>query len=397
MRNSLSALGSALLRSGARLGALVLIGASHATLARAQQTDSAGVRIINDAGPDRELNWKFRKRVVIGGKEDGPAAFFQVYPWNVAADGKGRIYALDVGNFAVSIFDTTGKFIARVGGHGGGPGEFQRPVGLTVDSSGNIAVVDAVKMSLVRFDSSYSIAPEQRLPEPGFAGPAARVAGYEVLAKGYAPTEQLELVAFNQRDTVTVAAVPPMRRNVTFDNCNIGLTGLRPFFAPVILWSSTGTGTGGIAVNATPEYRIDVYRGVSLTHSIRRNIPPVRVTKEMLHEIYMIREGMTIRFPDGPGCRIPGKEVLKKQGNARTTTPITGIKISPGGELWIERRDRRRATETVIDIFGNDGAYRGTLPATVQLPIAFITDNQVVLMSGTADGVPLLVIYAIDR
>jgi DNA-binding beta-propeller fold protein YncE len=46
-------------------------------------------------------------------------------------------------NFVIRVYDSTGKFLKRIGEIGDVPGSFARPKGVAVDSMGNIYVVDA--------------------------------------------------------------------------------------------------------------------------------------------------------------------------------------------------------------------------------------------------------------
>ena len=51
--------------------------------------------------------------------------------------------AIGVGNHRVSVFTSEGHFLTSFGGRGEGPGEFNFPCGLAVDSSGFVYVCDS--------------------------------------------------------------------------------------------------------------------------------------------------------------------------------------------------------------------------------------------------------------
>lgn len=53
---------------------------------------------------------------------------------DVAAGPSGEVYVLDAGDKAVKVYSQAGRFIRRFGRQGGGPGEFQLPVDMVVDS-----------------------------------------------------------------------------------------------------------------------------------------------------------------------------------------------------------------------------------------------------------------------
>lgn len=53
---------------------------------------------------------------------------------DVTTSPGGDIYVLDTGGRAVKVYGPTGRFIRRFGRSGGGPGEFQMPTSIRVDS-----------------------------------------------------------------------------------------------------------------------------------------------------------------------------------------------------------------------------------------------------------------------
>jgi len=75
-------------------------------------------------------------------------------PTDVAWDGAGNIYVSDgFGNARVAKFDKDGKFIKSWGARGQGPGQFNTPHALAVDSQGNVYVADSGNSRIQVFDS----------------------------------------------------------------------------------------------------------------------------------------------------------------------------------------------------------------------------------------------------
>src|SRR6266581_3511075 len=54
----------------------------------------------------------------------------------------GNVIVADSGNDRLQVFSPDGKFLAKCGGPGKGPGEFNQPWGITLDKNGNIYVAD---------------------------------------------------------------------------------------------------------------------------------------------------------------------------------------------------------------------------------------------------------------
>jgi sugar lactone lactonase YvrE len=74
-------------------------------------------------------------------------------PVAVAVDGSGNIYVVDSQTAHVQVFDPSGKFLSVIGsGSGGGNGQFNYPYGIAIDNSGNIYVQDNLNARIQKFD-----------------------------------------------------------------------------------------------------------------------------------------------------------------------------------------------------------------------------------------------------
>ena len=77
-----------------------------------------------------------------------------ILPTDVAVNANGEIVVVDSGNDRIVIFNKRGKLIKAFGSSGSGPGQFNRPVGLTTDSRGSIYVADKDNNRIQVFDRS---------------------------------------------------------------------------------------------------------------------------------------------------------------------------------------------------------------------------------------------------
>ena len=74
-------------------------------------------------------------------------------PVGIAVDNSGYVYVVDSDNSRIQKFDAYGNFITKWGSAGTGDGEFDWPYGIAVDSSGNVYVADSGNHRIQKFDA----------------------------------------------------------------------------------------------------------------------------------------------------------------------------------------------------------------------------------------------------
>lgn len=88
------------------------------------------------------------------------------YVISSAIDNQGNVYVLDPDNRRVLKFSSEGELLWRSGRRGGGPGEYQLPTRIAVDSEGNVYVYDLARPGLTILDSSGSYVSFKRFSPP---------------------------------------------------------------------------------------------------------------------------------------------------------------------------------------------------------------------------------------
>ncbi len=88
----------------------------------------------------------------LGQRGAGPGEFN--FPTNVAVDSEGRLYVSDSLNFRVQMFDVELRPTRQIGRGGNLPGYFSQPKGVSVDQDGHMYVVDAHFEAVQIFDAT---------------------------------------------------------------------------------------------------------------------------------------------------------------------------------------------------------------------------------------------------
>jgi DNA-binding beta-propeller fold protein YncE len=152
------------------IGALLLLSSSMYFPAHAQSViktlsvdDPAGVVLdlkgnayIVETGKDRILQFSSNGTLIRtwGSSGSGPGQFNS--PIGITLDyTRGYVYVTDTGNDRVQKFTSDGKFVAMWGSSGSGPGQFQTPIGIDEDESKqNVYVTDVGNNRVERFSSN---------------------------------------------------------------------------------------------------------------------------------------------------------------------------------------------------------------------------------------------------
>jgi outer membrane protein assembly factor BamB len=92
-----------------------------------------------------------------GGERFGFAKPNGGFDGDITFDAAGNIYVSESGARRVRVFDPERRLIAEWGEHGTGPGQFVEPLGIAVDSEGNVYVVDLQRHDIQKFDGQGNL------------------------------------------------------------------------------------------------------------------------------------------------------------------------------------------------------------------------------------------------
>jgi len=101
-----------------------------------------------------EIHLETAEDLIIGDENKENYDIFQAR--GIQVDDEGNIYVLDRGNSRVQKYDKTGRYITTVGGKGQGPGEFNNPSGIYLDSKNNLYIRDVAKIHIFNSQGCFS-------------------------------------------------------------------------------------------------------------------------------------------------------------------------------------------------------------------------------------------------
>ncbi|HVG45984.1 MAG TPA: 6-bladed beta-propeller [Longimicrobium sp.] len=349
-----------------------------------------------------------------------------------AFDRADNLYVLDRGNQRVLVFDRAGRFVRQLGHKGGGPGEFEVPVGLAVLGDGSVAVLDLAHQNLSlfggdgRFRRTVAWRPEWGMPEREIA-PEPRGGVIAMLRPGLFPVAGRPPTAARPRAlarvslagggaTQTLTEVPDNAVTETKvdgagggQRVNVRMMG-PPEFAPVTRWGVLPG--GGVALTHTQLYTVKVLdaRG-RVVRLLQRPVPVRRPTerdreraRQLVRERMQSGRGMIMITRGGPGPgggggrgAPPGmspeqiEQRVRELRFADTVRTIQGMLVTPSGKLWVERTPAVIGDPGLIDILTPDGRYLGTLRGT-PLPNAVSATGRAVYLQRNEDDVERVVV-----
>jgi hypothetical protein len=384
--------------------------AKGADVPQAVRSDSAGVEIVANPGPDRPLPWAVTPldTLIDGGSEDVLES--EARGLIIGADARGRLVIADGGFDKRRILrrELDGS-IHQVGRRGGGPGEYEMVGSLGVGPSGEILVGDYSKQGFVRFDGADAALPIVKWSDlgNGYSRDGRYVAGALVAqltdmgggagmeqrmmagADGEGPRPKQLLIAVTATDTTTLLSFedPPMKMSM-FESCKVGMS-QPPVFHAGLQWTGNAD---QLAIVTGGEYRIDIWKGGKLVRSIRRDFTPREGTRALAEQEWS--PGMTVSFGGPSKCTIPPNEIVDKLGFEPRIPAIKRIAMAADGTLWVERWTVK-GEPLQRDIFDPTGNYLGTFTGDAPWPQAWLPGGEYVAVAANEDSLPLVIRYGV--
>ena len=386
--------------------------------------------VVEVTGRDRPIEAGFEEVYRVGVVEGEPWEMFAQVS-QVAFDANGNLYVFDgtsggmsfggmrlmrSGEVRVLVFDAAGRFVREFGSSGGGPGEFNQPIGFAVLRDGTVVVSDVGHRAYQLFDASgefqrmvragddpeaVAIQAQDIRPDPRgggvFAGGSTGSIGMSAGAADPPTTRPFLRVDLGgeavRADTVAEGWLPP---RTDLDDVATGpVPGdlrdmLRGMALPTVFEPEFLVGVlpdGGIVHSDSSAYALKVTppgaRGIARV--IRRPFEPEPVT-EAVREAREERVAAARRALGGTG----GSRRFMLVGRADGNNPrpeatfeledryyhevpvLRGLATTWEGRIWVQRRGEEPESDGPVDVLTPEGEYVGTYATgATEMPDAF--------------------------
>lgn len=340
------------------------------------------------------------ERILTLGADEGSddAVFVDVN--DVTTSPGGDIYVLDTGDKAVKVYGPTGRFIRRFGRSGGGPGEFQLPTSIRVDSLVHVADPPQQRMSYFALDGRH--VRTTRTPEVGERAVTSllplrhgRTVGTTPALMSIGPEGQTDM------RTVEVLLLGPAGRADTLLRLHSGTSAFHPRNATLpfgMFESHAGRGGAHAVLGDSLVATADGYSGEvrwyragpgGLTLIRTRQLPSRSrpVTQDDIR-----RMERTLRAQDRE-TELPRQLVIEPPPRISIATDAL---FAADGSLWIRNTAGRDHAHvwTVFDARG-EIAYRLSLPAGFDL--RHVRGDRLYGIRRTENDAPTVVVYRLVR
>jgi hypothetical protein len=327
---------------------------------------AAGLKRDSSEGWKAGDEWSLLEVTRIGSTDDSAYVFSRIV--DVALDEMGRVWVADGQENRIRVFASDGRHVRSLGRSGGGPAEFLGIAGMDWGPDGNLWVLDGGNMRFAVYDttgalvathrrnSSTVVAPwplgfdaENRLYDLG----SSHTAGQEPrtilrLDPDLQPRDSFELPEFK---APVFEIVNRQGEATSIEQVTVPFAGLQE-------WRVDRQGF--VWVGMTDRYRLERYRfDGTLERVVERQIEPEPIPRGRRRNIAADYRDFERRGGRIDVSRIPD------------TYPVfDGFFFGEDGTLWVKRTSAGRGAGTWLDVFGDDGAYLGTVETPVRLLIS---------------------------
>lgn len=370
------------LGTGSAFGALLLFftacgtgGIDTEPLATATFDTISGVVVVTN-GPRgqwrEEDRWYLREAFRIGKVDDAGSNYtFRTALLSPVFGPNNQILVQDFAGDEVSVYDSLGQFVRRMGRSGQGPGDLNRPTAVAWDGADRIWVTDPFNRRYSLFDTTGSFVRTIRRP---WQGTLLRAYPLRFDDRGSVidqvigvATRGVQLIRFDpaneSADSLTFLEKPPLSRSLsgpifTRDRRNILLVSSR--YTERLLWV------------VAPDYTVwSTLKGT--LRLIQRDL----VTGDTIRIVETSHRRPELDASDQDLIRLGLGDIGVDPGDADLIRPIVeGLHVLDDGHILVRVIDDVEAGSRAFDVFDPRGVFLGTVAADFRIaPFATISSR----------------------
>ncbi len=345
--------------------------------------------VIDLPAEDRWLEPEFEEVYRVGSLSGADWEQFG-YVYEVAFDGAGQLYILDVQSSLITVVGPDGQFRRTFGGPGEGPGEFRSPLALAVFRDGRVVVGDSRALAYHLFGANGGF--ERRvswrlegdlpvltgfMPDPmgdalfSAVGSQFRSVSFQGDSRSHTsrPVERISLEGeVATKDTVSEGWLPE-----DGESLYTGLPQVRVFGSRMLVGVLPD---GSVAFSDSTAYKIRIARpGAGVWRILLRALRPTPVTGRM---ISAEKDRLRGRIAGRSGALAQYEnERIDNRPFSDEVAILRALRTSWNGEIWVQRHGEEPIDDFgPIDVLTMDGRYLGSYrTGAVEMPVAFGPDG----------------------
>jgi len=351
----------------------------------ATRSDSAGIEIVHHPlRADRMRELAVSDSALLD--ESGDAYIFNSVPvWSARVDQRGMTYVADPQGATVLSFSADGKFVARIGRRGNGPGELRTPLSV-ITSGDTLSVYDPMRLATLRWtEQGRRFLLEIPVDASDQGAMALRVDAGGVVALRRTEVGDSTRIAVGMLDAPPLVAFTELTPPVLPLPCMPIPQRRGRLLAPQVHVHSAErriVATGG-------DYVVFIIHDGSIERIIRREVPVRAADRRAI----ALAAGRGIRARMGATeCSLSPKELADAVGVETTVPAVHGVALLSDGSLWV-KRTLPGETPGLIDYFAPSGEYVMTVKAS-HLPIGILPDSRILMPIADDESGGVIVVFA---
>jgi len=375
----------------------------------ARERDSAGVHIVENLGAPRTGPWHLDPEplLTIGSPAGDPDQILEQVSGALRLSGQQTVVA-DGGRLELLFYDDSGRLMRRVGGRGGGPGEFESLEWLSRYGSDSILALDVRNQRVSYFDAagnfgrSVRLTSNARIPFPRGVGffedgsflaiPGMYQLGGDPPIRAERAAEPLFRISPDGSSATELGVFPGIERVIVPTGPARRLERRRRPFGRETAFAAAGNRFYA-ADNETYEIRVYSETG-RLLEIIRKEGAQRTLTDADIRAF----EDSVLRVSNGTDRRQLTVFLDQLPPHPETYPAFAAeLLVDTDLDLWVRESAPLRTQESVWSVFSREGALIGIVELPVRVRLLDVGNNYVLVLRRDDLDVEYVELYRLRR